>query len=49
MLVSRTVRDLVAGSNLFLVEKGAYTLKGLSEDMLLFAVAAEWRTLRPIA
>jgi len=41
VLVSRTVRDLVAGSNLRLLERGAYTLKGLSEDMPLFAVAIE--------
>jgi class 3 adenylate cyclase len=41
VLVSRTVRDLVAGSNLRLLERGAYTLKGLSEDMPLFAVATE--------
>jgi class 3 adenylate cyclase len=38
VLVSRTVRDVVAGSNLRLVERGAHTLKGLSEDMPLFAV-----------
>jgi class 3 adenylate cyclase len=40
VLVSRTVRDLVAGSNLRLEDRGAYTLKGLSENMPLFAVAA---------
>jgi class 3 adenylate cyclase len=39
VLVSRTVRDLVAGSNLRLEERGAYTLKGLSESIPLFAVA----------
>ena len=39
VLVSRTVRDLVAGSNLRLEERGAYALKGLSESMPLFAVA----------
>jgi class 3 adenylate cyclase len=37
VLVSRTVRDLVAGSNLRLEDRGAYTLKGLSESMPLFA------------
>jgi class 3 adenylate cyclase len=37
VLVSRTVRDLVAGSELRLVEKGIYTLRGLSESMPLFA------------
>jgi class 3 adenylate cyclase len=41
VLVSRTVRDLVAGSNLRLEERGAYVLKGLSENMPLFAVATE--------
>jgi class 3 adenylate cyclase len=39
VLVSRTVRDLVAGSNLRLEERGAYALKGLSGSMPLFAVA----------
>jgi class 3 adenylate cyclase len=39
VLVSRTVRDLVAGSNLRLEERGAYALKGLSESMPLLAVA----------
>jgi class 3 adenylate cyclase len=37
VLVSRTVRDLVAGSRLRLVDRGVYTLKGLSESMPLFA------------
>jgi class 3 adenylate cyclase len=41
VLVSRTVRDLVAGSDLRLEERGAYALKGLSESMTLFAVATE--------
>ena len=40
VLVSRTVRDLVAGSNLMLEERGTHTLKGLSESMALFSVAA---------
>ena len=40
VLVSRTVRDLVAGSNLRLVDRGTFDLKGLSESMPLFAVAA---------
>jgi class 3 adenylate cyclase len=39
VLVSRTVRDLVAGSNLHLVDRGAFPLKGLSEPMPLFAAA----------
>jgi class 3 adenylate cyclase len=41
VLVSRTVRDLVAGSNLRLKERGTHALKGLSESMPLFAVATE--------
>ena len=41
VLVSRTVRDLVAGSNLRLEERGTHALRGLSESMPLFAVAAE--------
>jgi class 3 adenylate cyclase len=40
VLVSRTVRDLVAGSNLRLEDRGAYALKGLSESMRLFAATA---------
>ena len=39
VLVSSTVRDLVAGSSLRLEERGTYALKGLSESMPLFAVA----------
>jgi len=41
VLVSRTVRDLMAGSNLRLEDRGAYTLKGLSESMALFAAVTE--------
>jgi class 3 adenylate cyclase len=41
VLVSRTVRDLVAGSNLRLEERGTHALKGLSESMPLFAAATE--------
>jgi class 3 adenylate cyclase len=44
VLVSRTVRDLVAGSNLRLEDRGEYALKGLSENMPLFAVATESET-----
>lgn len=39
VLVSRTVRDLVAGSNLPLKERGDFVLKGLSERMPLYVVA----------
>jgi class 3 adenylate cyclase len=44
VLVSRTVRDLVAGSNLRLEDQGTYTLKGLSESMTLFALAPNQKT-----
>jgi class 3 adenylate cyclase len=44
VLVSRTVRDLVAGSNLRMENRGAYTLKGLSESMSLFSVATSQGT-----
>ena len=39
VLVSGTVRDLVAGSNLRFDDKGAHALKGLAENVRLFAVA----------
>lgn len=39
VLVSRTVRDLVAGSELRLEERGVFALKGLSEPVTLFAAA----------
>ena len=41
VLVSRTVRDLVAGSDLRLDDRGAFLLKGLTESMTLFAAAPE--------
>ncbi|WP_201862492.1 adenylate/guanylate cyclase domain-containing protein [Microvirga soli] len=44
VLVSRTVRDLVAGSSLHLEDRGAFPLKGLSEPMPLFAAAASPRS-----
>lgn len=43
VLVSRTVRDLVAGSNLQLEDRGAFPLKGLSERASLFALLPEQR------
>jgi class 3 adenylate cyclase len=43
VLVSRTVRDLVAGSNLHLEDRGAFSLKGLSEPMALFAAVGSQR------
>jgi class 3 adenylate cyclase len=39
ILVSRTVRDLVAGSDVALVDVGTRTLKGLEGEWQLFAVA----------
>lgn len=38
VLISSTVRDLVAGSNLSFRDFGTRALKGLSEDVRLFAV-----------
>ena len=43
VLVSRTVRDLVAGSNLHLEDRGAFALKGLTEHMSLFAAVGSQR------
>lgn len=39
VLTTRTVRDLVAGSGLRLVDRGARRLKGLEEDVQLYALA----------
>ena len=39
VLASQTVRDLVAGSNLHFIDRGPHRLKGLSEEVRLFAVA----------
>jgi class 3 adenylate cyclase len=41
ILVSRTVRDLVAGSGLHLVDRGEHQLKGIAERLVLFAVAGD--------
>jgi class 3 adenylate cyclase len=38
ILVSSTVRDLVAGSGISFVERGERSLKGLPERLRLFAV-----------
>jgi class 3 adenylate cyclase len=38
ILVSRTVRDVVAGSGLCFVERGVYTLKGVPDEWHLYAV-----------
>jgi class 3 adenylate cyclase len=40
VLVSRTVRDLVAGSDRTLTDRGAHRLKGIDGGWQLFAVAA---------
>jgi len=40
ILVTRTVRDLVAGSGLKLVDEGAHALKGLEEPIQVFSVAS---------
>jgi class 3 adenylate cyclase len=39
VLASQTVRDLVAGSNLHFIDRGPHSLKGLPEEVRLFAVA----------
>jgi class 3 adenylate cyclase len=39
ILVSRTVRDLVAGSDVILQDRGVYLLKGIDGDWQLLAVA----------
>jgi pimeloyl-ACP methyl ester carboxylesterase len=41
ILVSRTVRDLVAGSGLVFVDRGVHSLKGVPDDWQLYAVQAE--------
>jgi class 3 adenylate cyclase len=39
VVVSRTVRDLVAGSGLDLVDRGVHQLKGVAKPWRLFGVA----------
>jgi class 3 adenylate cyclase len=39
VLVSRTVRDLTAGSGLHFEDRGTHTLKGIPEDWQLYALA----------
>ena len=41
VLASQTVRDLVAGSNINFLDRGAHRLKGLPRAVRLFAVAPE--------
>jgi class 3 adenylate cyclase len=40
VLVSRTVRDLVAGSGITFTDRGNHKLKGITEEWQLFAVSA---------
>jgi class 3 adenylate cyclase len=39
VLVSRTVKDLVAGSGIRFVDRGAHALKGIDESWQLLAAA----------
>jgi class 3 adenylate cyclase len=39
VLVSSSVRDLVAGSGFSFVDRGSHVLKGIGEDRRLYAVA----------
>jgi class 3 adenylate cyclase len=39
ILVSRTVRDLVAGSGLTLEDRGTHALRGVGDDWRLYAIA----------
>jgi class 3 adenylate cyclase len=39
VLVSRTVRDLVAGSGIELEDRGSHTLKGVGDQWQLFAAS----------
>ena len=46
VLVSRTVKDLVAGSGIRFLERGSHALKGMQEPMQVFA-AANWEQPAP--
>jgi class 3 adenylate cyclase len=41
ILVSSTVKDLVAGSGIEFIDRGAHTLKGVPGEWQLFAVTSE--------
>jgi class 3 adenylate cyclase len=41
VLVSRTVRDLVAGSGVAFADRGKHTLKGVDEEWALYAAVAD--------
>jgi class 3 adenylate cyclase len=43
VLVSRTVKDLVAGSGLEFADRGVHPLKGIPDEWQLFAVQQEFR------
>jgi len=47
VLVSRTVRDLVAGSDIALEDRGSYALKGIAGDWQLFAIRHQPREVPP--
>jgi class 3 adenylate cyclase len=47
VLVSRTVRDLVAGSDVVLEDRGSYALKGIAGDWQLFAIRHQIREVPP--
>ena len=40
VLVSRTVKDLVAGSGIEFADRGLHTLKGVPDEWQLYAVTA---------
>jgi class 3 adenylate cyclase len=47
VLVSRTVCDLVAGSDVVLEDRGSYALKGIAGDWQLFAIRHQTREVPP--
>ena len=47
ILVSNTVKDLVAGSGLGFEGRGVHTLKGVPGDWPLYAVAGDLRLAQP--
>jgi pimeloyl-ACP methyl ester carboxylesterase len=47
VLVSSTVRDLVAGSGIRFEDRGRHSLKGVPDEWSLFAVAADLRQAAP--
>jgi len=46
ILVSRTVKDLVAGSGITFAERGSHTLNGPADEWRLFAVTGFGVTAR---